>query len=575
MNKKNRISLWRRILTFDLFSQRKTVSFEIDPDEVFIDSSNLPQFDVHQFEGRMEKPIKKSAVWGTALVCFLLLVVLLGRAGMLQIVHGASYVEQSERNRLAEQIIFAERGVLYDRNETKIGWNTASSTDEYSHRAYTPGGALAHVTGYISLPKKDPSGVYYQTEAVGLSGVERMFNDILTGQNGTRLVEINALGVVQSENEVVPAQNGKNITLSIDASLTEALYEYIRSLATEIPFAGGAGVIMDVKTGELVALTSYPSFDPTAIVDGRKESLKDTLNNPNAPFLNRIVSGLYTPGSIVKPFMALGALSTGVITPEKEIYSSGSISIPNPYAPGTYSVFNDWRAHGWVDMRRAIAVSSDVYFYEVGGGFQDQPGMGIVNIDRFARLFGFGGTTGFSLAPEKEGTIPTPEWKQKVFNDDWRVGDTYNTVIGQYGFQVTPLQVVRAVAAIANGGHLLTPHIRKNLPAESVSIDIPEGDFKVVQEGMRRSTLEGTSIGLSVPYVHIAGKTGTAELGVGKQYVNSWVTGYWPYEAPRYAFAIIMERGPRTNTLGGTYVMRQFIDWLHGHYPEYLESDTL
>lgn len=274
--------------------------------------------------------------------------------------------------------------------------------------------------------------------------------------------------------------------------------------------------------------------------------------------------------------MSIAALNEGIITPEKQILSTGSISIQNPYNPQLKAVFNDWKAHGWVDMRRAIAVSSDVYFYEIGGGYEGQKGMGISNIEKYSRMFGFGSVTGIDLADEKIGTIPNPEWKAKMFKgEDWRIGDTYHTVIGQYGFQVTLVQAVRSIAAIANGGTLLTPHLLKEPHQEYATSQIPISDdkFKVGREGMRDAVLGGTVVGLNVPYVEVAGKTGTAEIDAGKKYVNSWVVGFFPYENPKYAFAVVMERGPHANTVGGVFVMRQMFDWMHVNTPEYLKNN--
>lgn len=272
--------------------------------------------------------------------------------------------------------------------------------------------------------------------------------------------------------------------------------------------------------------------------------------------------------------MAIAGLAEGIITPEKQILSTGSISIQNPYYPNIKSVFNDWKAHGWVDMRRAIAVSSDVYFYEIGGGFEDQKGIGIANIEKYARMFGFGVPTGVDITDEKSGTIPSPAWKEKMFEDGvWRLGDTYHTVIGQYGFQTTLLQALRGIASIANDGTLVTPHFLKDPVQEFASsrIPIPSEYFQVAREGMRQAVKEGTVTGLGVGYVNVAGKTGTAEIDAGKKYINSWVVGFFPYEKPRYAFAVVMERGPHDNTIGGVYVMRQMLDWMHANTPEYLK----
>ena len=157
------------------------------------------------------------------------------------------------------------------------------------------------------------------------------------------------------------------------------------------------------------------------------------INNKNKPFINRAISGLYAPGSVVKPFVALAALSEGIISPEKKIFSAGQISIPNPFFPDKKTIFKDWKAHGWVDMRQALAVSSDVYFYEIGGGFEDVKGLGINKIYEYAKKFGLGEKTGIDLLGEAEGTVPSPAVKEKNNPADplWRVGDTYISAIGQ------------------------------------------------------------------------------------------------------------------------------------------------
>jgi len=227
-------------------------------------------------------------------------------------------------------------------------------------------------------------------------------------------------------------------------------------------------------------------------------------------------------------------------------------------------------------MRKAIAVSSDVYFYEIGGGFGSQPGLGIDRIKKYLEMFGLTKQTG--LDPEKEatGVIPDPAWKAKNFNGEiWRIGDTYNTAIGQYGVQVTPIQMVVGVAALANGGKLVTPSIlftSTSTVASGVQIKGDPQNLQVVREGMRQGVAEGgTAAGLNTSAVDVAGKTGTAELGTRKQFVNSWVMGFFPYEKPKYAFVVVMEKGPVHNLLGGTYVMRQLLDWMAINTPEYLK----
>jgi penicillin-binding protein 2 len=236
-------------------------------------------------------------------------------------------------------------------------------------------------------------------------------------------------------------------------------------------------------------------------------------------------------------------------------------------------VFKDWKNLGSVDMRHAIAMSSDAYFYTIGGGYKDQNGLGIANVDKYLKMFGLGSPMPQSFAQGKVGTIPTPEWKKLTFNEDWYLGNTYHTAIGQYGFQVTLIQMVRAMAAVANNGTLLVPGIIKEQSpiVDHVIATISQKSFDVIHEGMRLGATEGTGKALNVPYVHIATKTGTAELGVSKDKVNSWVTGFWPYENPKYAFVVMLEKGSVHNLIGAAAAMRQQIDWMNVNTPEYFK----
>ncbi|KKU80098.1 MAG: Cell division protein ftsi/penicillin-binding protein 2 [Parcubacteria group bacterium GW2011_GWA1_47_8] len=564
----------------------KQLARDIDPDEIFLDASNLPEFDKHQFEGRIEAPIGKSAIWSVVLVFLLVEIIFIGKVFSLQVVHGGELLAKSENNRLEHTPIFATRGVVYDRRETLLAWNSFSSSTPVSlfattttkellfpRRSYIDLPGFSHVLGYLSYPKMDSNGFYYQKLFIGKDGIEESYNDVLEGENGLRIVETDALGKVAPGSIIEEPKNGKDLTLSVDARVQTKLFTTIRSLAEDQNYMAGAGVIMDVSSGEILALTSYPEFDSSVLSDGSDRKLIQSYQtDKRSVFLDRTVSGVYTPGSILKPIMAAAALAEGVILPTKEILSTGSISIQNPYDPNLKSVFNDWKAHGLVDMRRAIAVSSDVYFYEIGGGFESQKGIGIINIEKYARMFGLGVPTGIDLMGEKSGTIPSPTWKAATLGEPWRLGDTYNTVIGQYGFQVTPLQAARATASIANDGTLVTPHLVKGLPqaVNVLKIPIASEHLSVAREGMRDAVQYGTVIGLNVGYVTVGGKTGTAELDSRKKFINSWVVGFFPYEKPRYAFAVVMERGPYSNDIGGVYVMRQMLDWMWQNAPEYL-----
>ena len=539
----------------------------IDPDEIFLDSQNLPDFNRDQFEGRIERPIGKSVFTFFFLIIIFIILIFAGRIWNLQVVNGDALTTKSENNSLHTTPVLADRGLVTDRNGIPLVWNNINETSpDFSLRVYATSTGLSTLLGYVKYPLKDSSGVYYQEQIVPITGLEKIYNTTLSGVDGNKIVETDVRGKVISESVVHPSVSGQNLTLSIDAVAQKDLYDAMLAIADKAGFKGGAGVIMDINTGEIIASADFPEFSSQVLTDGNdSKQITAWLTDSNKPFLNRTVDGLYTPGSIVKPFVAMGVLDQKVIDPLTKILSTGSISVPNPYDKNKPTIFNDWRANGWVDLRHALAVSSDVYFYEVGGGFGTQKGIGIDNIGKYTEMFGFGTKTGVNFPGEQNGTIPSPAWKAANFKGEvWRVGDTYNTTIGQYGFQVTPIQAVRAVTALANGGTLLTPTFLKNdvmRPITKISLD--PSYYEIVKEGMRLCVTEGTCTAINLPgIVNVAAKTGTAQLGVSKDLVNSWVIGFWPYEHPKYAFAVVMERASKTNQFGAALVIRQFLDSL-------------
>ncbi|MEK7572359.1 MAG: penicillin-binding transpeptidase domain-containing protein [Patescibacteria group bacterium] len=567
----------------------KNVNSFVEPDEIFLDSENLENFDSQQFEGRIEKQIHKKTVIFLGIFCVFFIGLFLIQLGRLQIQKGEAYLKRSENNTLTKQVIFADRGVIYDRNNVKLVWNekgkdiTAQATTteiakdfKMPTREYLSPG-FSHILGYVSYPTQDKSGKFWQTEFIGINGLEKQYNDKIKGENGSKTVEIDATGKVQSENVVNSPKLGADLVTTLDSRIQKQLFLFIKGLAESRSFVGGAGVIMNAQNGEILTSVSFPEYNSKILSLGKDtKTIKNYFSDKRKVFMNRTISGLYTPGSVVKPFFALSALTEGIIDPSKQILSTGSISIQNPYFPDQTTVFKDWRVNGWTDMREAIAVSSDVYFYTIGGGYQGQKGLGIVNLGKYARMFGIGaGLTGIDLLGEKEGTIPSIEWKEENFpGDPWRIGNTYHTSIGQYGFQVTLMQMVRAVSALANNGKLVTPHyILGDTEKEKQFsiIDIKKENFDVVHEGMRQAVTYGTAIALDVPYVSVAAKTGTAQLGVLKNKVNSWVMGFFPYENPKYTFVIMMESGSSTNSTGASSVMRQLLDWMSVNTPEYFK----
>jgi penicillin-binding protein 2 len=566
---------------------------EIDPDQVLLDSSNLPAYDQSQFEGRLERPISKWALISTGIAFAALIVAFVGQAVNLQLVHGQEYAQRAENNLLHPVPIFASRGAIFDRNGVPLVWNapmmpsgtdataggpvtvTATSTDDaIPRRMYADIPGVAHVLGYVHYPSKDKNGFYYRNDFEGIDGAEKYFNDQLTGENGSRLVETDAHGNIVSENVVRPPTPGETVTLSIDSRVQADLYENLSKIGTEYNFQGGAGVIMDVQTGEVIAMTSFPEYSPQVMSDKTDSAaIRAELSDPRELFLDRAVDGLFTPGSIVKPYMAMGVLHEHIIDPHTIIHTTGQISITSPYDPTVVNVFRDWKNLGDLDLYHAIAMSSDAYFYTVGGGYKDQKGLGIANIEKYLRMFGFGEAVPDSFFTGPTGVISTPSWKLATFNEPWYLGDTYHSVIGQYGTQVTPVQVVRAVAAMANEGTLLVPTIIKgDGPHVERTVPLPKSEFDIVHEGMHLGVQIGTSVALKKPYVTAAGKSGTAELGASKANVNSWITGFFPYENPRYAFAVTLQHGSVHNLIGAAAVMSGTMDAMEKNAPEYFKA---
>lgn len=568
----------------------------VEPDEIFLDSKNLQNFDRQQFEGRIEKPIPKRTILLLSILFLFFMGIFGTRLVYLQIGKGEAYFKRSQNNILEKAIIFTDRGIIYDRNKVELAWNKkidagaelpsgSSAPAEInlpSTRAYLSLG-FSHLLGYVSYPTQDKTGNYWQGEFEGIDGLEKQYNDKLKGENGSKIIETDALGKIYSENIVNSPKQGTDLVTTVDSRIQTELFTLIKNLSDSKSFTGGAGVIMDAQNGEVITSTSFPEYNSEILSFGKDSAqISEYLTDKRKVFLDRNISGLYTPGSIVKPFFAIGALTEGVIDPYKKILSTGSISIPNPYFPDQKTVFKDWQVNGWTNMMEAIAVSSDVYFYEIGGGYENQKGLGIANIEKYAKLFGFGKKTGIDLPDEKQGTIPNPEWKIKNFKGDpWRIGDTYHTAIGQYGFQVTPIEMVRAVGAIANKGTLLTPHLLLNkteeeklypdLTKQISTFDFKKNYFDTIHQGMRLAVTSGTAASLNVPYVQVAAKTGTAQIGIAKNKVNSWVIGFLPYENPKYAFVIMMEAGPNTNNVGASSIMRQLLDWMSVNTPEYFK----
>ena len=575
--------------------RKRRGSGEINPEDIFLDSSNLAGLDMDKQEGTLSSPISRFMGYLPAIIISIVFCIFTYRLYILQIKNYDFYKEKADNNRYNSHLILANRGEIFDRNGKILAENiVVSSSTNILRREYVKDEGFSNLLGYISYPKADNLNNYWQDNYIGKDGLELMYQDLLSGVNGRQIIEKDVMSEVESQNLIVRPVPGANLNLTIDYILQKKLYDSIKDVVESRDFISGTGIIMDVNTGEVLAITNYPEYDNNLMTNASgtldNQKISNLLKDKRTPFLNRAVAGLFTPGSVVKPFMAYAALNEKIITPEKQIQSVGQIVIENRFG-GPDTIFRDWKIHGWINVVRALAVSSDEYFYQVGGGYKDQPGLGILKIDEYAKLFGLTTETGIDLPSEESGIIPTPEWKRINFLDgEWSIGDTYHTSIGQYGFQITPVELIRYIAAIANGGKMLTPHLFLSASSTDPSSNIdlinsynskiwPSYDLnlnqyalKYIREGMREVVLpDGTVPQLNVPGLKVAAKSGTAEIGMVKGRVNSLMTGYFPFDNPKYAFTVVVENGPTGGTSAGAQVIRPVLDYMAENIDQYLK----
>src|SRR3989344_3050325 len=341
-------------------------------------------------------------------------------------------------------------------------------------RAYSAPEESSHILGYTGALTKDELNIYPEisfNDVIGKSGLEAVYDKELRGKDGYSIAFRNAKGEIMETQLFDKSQQGSNVYTTIDSDLNDFFYKALKQGLKKTGQGGAVGIALNPQTGEILSLVSLPSFNNSHI------SAED-LNNPLKPFFNRAVSGVYVPGSTIKPLVALAALKENIITPQQEIFSQGYLEIPNPYFPDQPSRFLDWKKHGWVNFYSALARSSNVYFYIIGGGLPDAAktafigltrggtklnGLGISKLKMYWKQFGLGQKTGIDLPNESEGFLPDPEEKEKRTGEPWRLCDTYNVSIGQGDFMLTPLQLINYIAAIANNGKMYKPFLVKKI----------------------------------------------------------------------------------------------------------------
>lgn len=415
-------------------------------------------------------------------------------------------------------------------------------------RVYPYNEAGAQVLGYVSEAgpdDRDADGNPYKSSTIiGRSGIERQYNKYLEGKNGSKNVEVNAAGQPVKTISGTPVQVGQNIRLTLDAKLQkaaqDAIVDQMHTLNASGVFPTGASAIaVDPNTGAVLAMVSWPSFNPNDFSKGiTTKKWNEIINDPNHPMQNRPISSAFPPGSVYKVITASAALESKVTTPDEQIFDSGRHwLVDKRNASG--------EAFGWINMYGAIEKSDNVYFYEMGRR------VGIKRLSEMARDFGLGSKTGIDLEGEVAGNVASEEYKRKLYNQDWYLGETMDAAIGQSFTLTTPIQMMMIYSAIANGGMRYQPYILSRVdnhdgtPELIVTskkigtLPISKTTLDVLRRGLREVMTGGTGSFLFNGYpVPLAGKSGTAETN-GLD--NGWFIAYGPFDKPDIVVACIFE----------------------------------
>ena len=423
-------------------------------------------------------------------------------------------------------------------------------------RLYLDGEMLAPVIGYTGEISKEDleknSDEYAYGDVLGKHGLEKFFDSYVRGRRGAELVEVNVYGKEIKNLGRIDPVSGYNIVLTIDADLQKAAWQAFEGKP-------GAAVVMDTRDGSVLAMVSSPSFDPNLFNNGISYDQWDKLqNNPFAPLSNKAISGQYPPGSTYKLIVAAAALEEGIITSDTKVLCNGSFTLGS-------RTYRCWKkgGHGWVDLHKAIVESCDVYFYTVGKM------LGVDKIAQYAKRFGLGEVSGIDLPNEKNGLVPTKDWKLKRKKVAWQPGETISTSIGQ-GFNLTtPLQLANAFSAFANGGTLWRPHLvkyiestdgkiyREFLPEKKGELKLSPKTVEILNSALWGVVNEpgGTGHAARMLNVDVCGKTGTSQvLGlpedekarrmkiIGAFYKDHALFAcYAPLKNPEIAVAVILE----------------------------------
>ena len=435
-------------------------------------------------------------------------------------------------------------------------------------REYADVKSLGHIIGFVGkMTQEDiknyPS--YKPFYELGKEGLEISYEKFLQGKPGLNEIEVDSQGREQRELRQTLPEPGNNLVLSLNSGLQNVMANYLEAEVNALGSSGGAAIAMNPQNGQILGLVSIPEYSNNIFSSSEiADEYQKLLDDPSKPLFNRAISGTYPSGSIIKPVIAAAGLEDGTITASTTINDPGEIKVGNYTYP-------DWKSHGLVDVRKALAESCNVFFYSVAGGWDKIKGLGITKLDNYLKQFGFGEQTGIDIPGEARGIVPDPVWKEKVKKEMWYLGDTYHLGIGQGDFLITPLQMVNAVSAIANGGQLMKPQLVAKItdqdgntiyetPKEIIRQGFINNDnVQIVREGMRQAVTTGSAQQLNDLPEMVAAKTGTAQFG-NEDKTHAWMVSFAPYHNPEIAIIVLIEGGGEGYATAGP-VTKQILNW--------------
>ncbi|OGN02352.1 MAG: hypothetical protein A2655_01300 [Candidatus Yanofskybacteria bacterium RIFCSPHIGHO2_01_FULL_43_42] len=447
-------------------------------------------------------------------------------------------------------------------------------------RRYVDGSQFSSVLGYVGKVSKNELGVddyYYPTDIIGRLGIEAQYEKYLRGKHGRIFFQYNEDSF--SEESVM----GNSLVLNIDHDMQKRLFNELFNVLKDTNYSKAAAVIQDPQTGAVLAMASFPAYDNNLFIEGLSDNqFRGLFENKSRPLFNRVISGLYNPGSTIKPLMGLMTLEENIFSPADTIKDCVGLTIINPYNPDDIYTFNNWRLeYGQFNLKRAIANSCNVYFYIAGGGYGNINGLGVERIAKYLKSAFADSRLGIDLPGEVEGFVPTPDWKLAARGEGWYQGDTYNISIGQGDLLITPLWLNSYISAIANGGTLYKPFVAKQIldsnrnilagfePELLGRLNFKEEVIREVKNAMAETTISGTAKILGTLPVKAGAKTGTAEVVKGRT-VNSIMTAFAPFDNPEINITVLIEGGTSTNEGLAIRATYGFMKW---YFEEYQKTE--